>query len=116
MTAAAELERYGVRVNAIAPVAATRLTAWAGDQPAMAPELVAPLVVWLCAPVSAGVTGRVFEVGAGAVNLLDGWRRAVAIRHDAGTSPAELGEMVSEALPRLDEPVPATVPVSQAAP
>ena len=32
MTAAAELERYGVRVNAIAPVAATRLTAWAGDQ------------------------------------------------------------------------------------
>jgi NAD(P)-dependent dehydrogenase (short-subunit alcohol dehydrogenase family) len=114
LTAAAELARYGVRVNAIAPAAATRLTAWAGDQPAMAPELVAPLVVWLCAPTSAGVTGRVFEVGAGEVNLLEGWRRVVAIPHDAGTSPARLGQMVSEALPRLSEPVPAVVPVSQA--
>jgi NAD(P)-dependent dehydrogenase (short-subunit alcohol dehydrogenase family) len=116
LTAAAELARYGVRVNAIAPAAATRLTAWAGEQPAMAPELVAPLVVWLCSPAAAGVTGRVFEVGAGVINLLEGWRRAVAIRHDAGTAPAQLGEMVSEALPRLSEPVPAMVPEPQAVP
>ena len=114
LTAAAELARYGVRVNAIAPAAATRLTAWAGDQPGMAPELVAPLVVWLCAPASAGVTGRVFEVGAGVVTLVEGWRRAVAIPHDASTALARLGQMVSEALPRLSEPVPASIPVAEA--
>jgi NAD(P)-dependent dehydrogenase (short-subunit alcohol dehydrogenase family) len=110
MTAAAELGRYGVRVNAIAPVAATRLTAWAGDQPGAAPELVAPLVVWLCDPASAGVTGRVFEVGTGVVTLLEGWRRAAAIPHDAAMSPAHVGERVTEALEALSEPVPATVP------
>ncbi len=47
--------------------------------------------------------------------VAEGWRRVVAIPHDAGTSPARLGGMVSEALPRLSEPVPAMVPEHQAA-
>jgi NAD(P)-dependent dehydrogenase (short-subunit alcohol dehydrogenase family) len=111
LTAAAELGRYGVRVNAIAPAAATRLTAWAGDQPGTEPELVSPLVVWLCAPASAAVTARVFEVGGGEVRLLDGWRRATKIEHAADTSPAHLGELVSRELAQLSEPVPAMVPV-----
>jgi NAD(P)-dependent dehydrogenase (short-subunit alcohol dehydrogenase family) len=110
LTAAAELERYGVRVNAVAPSAATRLTAWAGDQMAMTPELVAPLVVWLCGPASASVTGRVFEVGGGVVHVLEGWRRAVTIPHDEHTPPDVLGEDVAKALAGVAEPEPPIVP------
>jgi NAD(P)-dependent dehydrogenase (short-subunit alcohol dehydrogenase family) len=111
LTAAAELSRYGVTVNAIAPMAATRLTAWAGgdDDPSMAPELVSPLVVWLASDRSRGVTGRVFEVGGGLVHVLDGWQRAETIvqEHDG---PTILGERVRDALARLPAPVPVTVP------
>ncbi|HKA03008.1 MAG TPA: SDR family NAD(P)-dependent oxidoreductase, partial [Acidimicrobiales bacterium] len=107
LTAAAELERYGVRVNAIAPEAATRLTAWAGEQPEMAPALISPLVVWLCGPASAGVTGRVFEVGGGVVHVLEGWRRAVSVDHDAETPPRILGERVAFALGAVAPPTPA---------
>ena len=108
LTMAAELERYGVTVNAIAPAAATRLTAWAGDSPSLAPELVSPLVVWLCSEASSGVTGHVFEVGGGQVIVLSGWQRAQVIAQD--DSLTVLGERVREGLAQLPEPVPVTVP------
>jgi NAD(P)-dependent dehydrogenase (short-subunit alcohol dehydrogenase family) len=117
LTAAAELERYGVTVNAIAPMAATRLTAWASpahgdhrDDPALAPELVSPLVVWLAGASSAGVTGRVFEVGGGVVHVLDGWQRAETL--DQGDDVDDLGARVRAALDRLPPPVPVTVPTT----
>ena len=110
LTAAAELERYGVRVNAIAPEASTRLTAWAGDQPALAPELVSPVVVWLCSPSSDGVTGRVFEVGGGVVHVVEGWRRAVSLTHRGETAPDALGEQVRKALAEVAAPPSAISP------
>ena len=63
LVAAAEMGRYGVQVNAIAPAARTRMTerdlrrtmaAPAGGFDAMAPENVSPLVVWLGSAASAG--------------------------------------------------------------
>ncbi len=81
--AAAELDRYGVTVNAIAPVARTQMTeSWAGEsagepvQDPLAPEHVAPVVAWLAGLDSRDVTGRVFEVGNGTVAVVDGWRPA----------------------------------------
>ncbi len=71
---AAELARYGVTANAIAPAARTRMTEAAFAEmmrrpesgfDAMAPENVAPLVAWLASAESDGVTGRVFEVSGG---------------------------------------------------
>ncbi|RSN94411.1 short-chain dehydrogenase, partial [Streptomyces sp. WAC 05379] len=62
LVAAAELARYGVQVNAIAPAARTRMTertfadtmtAPGSGFDAMAPENVSPLVVWLGAEQSA---------------------------------------------------------------
>jgi NAD(P)-dependent dehydrogenase (short-subunit alcohol dehydrogenase family) len=81
--AAAEMARYGVTANAIAPSARTRMTEVAMPDmmrapesgfDAMAPENVAPLVVWLGSAESKDVTGRVFEVEGGSVSVADGWQ------------------------------------------
>jgi NAD(P)-dependent dehydrogenase (short-subunit alcohol dehydrogenase family) len=80
---ARELERYGVRVNAIAPVARTRLTeAVAGDymEPKQgdfdrfAPENVAAVACWLASPLARAISGQVVKVQGGVVQLLEGWR------------------------------------------
>jgi NAD(P)-dependent dehydrogenase (short-subunit alcohol dehydrogenase family) len=80
---ARELERIGVRVNAIGPVARTRLTeqvaagfmdAKEGEFDRFAPENVSAVVCWLASDLSAGVTGQVLKVIGGQVQLLRGWR------------------------------------------
>jgi NAD(P)-dependent dehydrogenase (short-subunit alcohol dehydrogenase family) len=80
---ARELERYGVRVNAIAPVARTRLTEEMagdymtpkeGDFDRFAPENVAAVAAWLASPRSAPLSGQVVKVQGGIVQLLQGWR------------------------------------------
>jgi NAD(P)-dependent dehydrogenase (short-subunit alcohol dehydrogenase family) len=80
---ARELERVGVRVNAIAPVARTRLTeAVAGDHMTpkegdfdrFAPENVAAAACWLASDLAAGVSGQVVKVQGGVVQVLEGWR------------------------------------------
>ncbi|WP_334143026.1 SDR family oxidoreductase [Rhabdothermincola sp.] len=80
---ARELERYGVRVNAIAPVARTRLTEAVageymtvqdGDFDRFAPENVAAVACWLASPLARGISGQVVKVQGGVVQLLEGWR------------------------------------------
>jgi methylmalonyl-CoA mutase cobalamin-binding domain/chain len=75
-----ELGRYGATVNAVAPVARTRLTRWLGepsgspvDDP-LAAEHVAPVIAWLLGPTARDVTGRVLEVGNGQVSAPLGWQ------------------------------------------
>jgi NAD(P)-dependent dehydrogenase (short-subunit alcohol dehydrogenase family) len=115
LVAAVELGRYGVTVNAIAPVARTRMTestfaemmATGGDEfDAMAPENVSPLVVWLGSAQSAPVTGQVFEVGGGKVALAQGWRHGVPIDKGARWQPSELGPVVEELLAKATPPEP----------
>jgi NAD(P)-dependent dehydrogenase (short-subunit alcohol dehydrogenase family) len=80
---ARELERIGVRVNCIAPVARTRLTeALAGDAlkaeeggfDRFAPENPAAAAVWLASDDSAGINGQVVKVQGGVLQLVQGWR------------------------------------------
>ena len=114
---AAELGRYGITVNALAPAARTRMTEQvfastmaAPDDPdafdPMAPENVAPLVVWLGSPDSAGVTGRVFEVEAGKVSVADGWHHGRVIDKGARWEPTEVGNAVLELLAEAPTPTP----------
>ncbi|MHB8190983.1 MAG: SDR family oxidoreductase [Ferrimicrobium sp.] len=78
---AMELGRYGVTVNAVAPVALTRMTENLGmvspdDEAAkasLAPENISPLVVWLGSTQSAPITGRVFDIAGGHVDVAEGW-------------------------------------------
>ena len=89
---ARELERIGVRVNAIAPVARTRLTEAVagdfmnpkdGDFDRFAPENSAAMAIWLASPDAVGITGQVFAVGGGKAQLLQGWRPATEVIADA---------------------------------
>jgi NAD(P)-dependent dehydrogenase (short-subunit alcohol dehydrogenase family) len=80
--AAQELSRYGVRVNAIAPAALTRLTAGLAGadrqvepDPAegpMAPGNVSPFVAYLSTK-HCPINGRVFFVMGGQVHLFQPW-------------------------------------------
>ena len=86
MVAALELQRYGVRVNAIAPLARTRLTeatpgmgdaVAAPDDPskfdAWDPANISPLVAYLLT-ADCPVTGGVFHVGGNEIGLMEGWK------------------------------------------
>jgi len=115
LVAAAELARYGVTVNAIAPAARTRMTEAAfaeamavpdGGFDAMAPENVSPLVVWLGSADSAEVTGRVFEVDGGRIVVADGWRPGPSVDQGRRWSPGELGAVVPELLAKATPPEP----------
>jgi len=104
--AAMELGRYGVTVNAIAPVARTRMTenlGGASSQPVdpasfdrMAPENISPLVVWLGSPESKDVTGRVFQVAGGMIRVAEGWHGGPVANQDDRWDPAELGKIVPD--------------------
>jgi NAD(P)-dependent dehydrogenase (short-subunit alcohol dehydrogenase family) len=88
---ARELERIGVRVNAICPVARTRLTeAVAGDHMAatpgefdkFAPENPAAAACWLASDLAAGVSGQLVKVQGGVLQLLEGWRPVTEVGAD----------------------------------
>jgi NAD(P)-dependent dehydrogenase (short-subunit alcohol dehydrogenase family) len=104
---AAELGRYGITANAIAPSARTRMTetvfAEMMKRPedgfdAMAPENVSPLVVWLGSAESREVSGQVFEISGGSLSLADGWREGPKIDRGARWDPSEVGAGVRELL------------------
>lgn len=113
LVAAAELRRYGVQVNAIAPAARTRMTeqtfaetmaAPGSGFDAMAPENVSPLVVWLGSAASAGVTGRVFETEGGRITVMEGWRPGPSADKEARWSPAEAGDTALKLLAEAEAP------------
>lgn len=104
---AAELGRYGITANALAPSARTRMTEQAfADKmatqdatfDAMDPANVAPTVVWLGSGESADVTGCVFELEGGKIMLEDGWREGPFVDRGARWNPAEVGEAVERLL------------------
>lgn len=105
---AAELARYGITANALAPAARTAMTEGAmpdvvrkpqdGSFDAWAPENVAPLVVWLGSERSGHVSGQVFESQGGRISLGDGWRTGVTRDKGALWSVEEVGAAVDAIL------------------
>jgi NAD(P)-dependent dehydrogenase (short-subunit alcohol dehydrogenase family) len=95
LVAAAELPRIGVRANAIAPVARTRLTenvpgpigamfAKPEDPDAfdpMAPENISPLVAYL-AMEGCPINGKLFSVQGGQIAECEGWQVKEGVSSD----------------------------------
>jgi NAD(P)-dependent dehydrogenase (short-subunit alcohol dehydrogenase family) len=101
--AALELARYGVTVNAVAPVALTRMTEGLAGAPetddereARSPHWIAPIVTWLASNESKGVTGRVFEASGKQLAVAEGWHQGP--RHEPVDDPTQLGPVVAELL------------------
>lgn len=103
---AAELARYGITANALAPNARTRMTATGGfdmnakpdEFDVFAPENTAPLVAWLASIDSQGVTGQVFELKGGKIFLSEGWTDSPAEDKGARWTASELGPVVRRLL------------------
>jgi NAD(P)-dependent dehydrogenase (short-subunit alcohol dehydrogenase family) len=104
---AAELRRYGITANAIAPAARTRMTELVlADQmkkpesgfDAPDPDNVAPLVVWLGSRESSNVSGHVFDIGGGRITLTDGWNDGPTVDKGARWEPHEIGPVVARLL------------------
>jgi len=103
----AELSRYGVRVNAIAPAAATRLTNAVnpnreepppGQWSPMEPGNVSPFVAYL-ATADCPINGRVFYVVGGQIHLFQPFAIVDHIEKDGRWTVEEL----QQAAPRLQD-------------
>jgi len=107
LIAAQELQRYGVTVNAIAPNARTRMTEAAfGEIPAPEdgfdpadPANNSPIVVALCADEAQDITGQVFFIYGGVVNMLSGWEAGELFASDERWDPDALLQELRDRLP-----------------
>jgi NAD(P)-dependent dehydrogenase (short-subunit alcohol dehydrogenase family) len=104
---AAELARYGITANALAPAARTRMTEGAFAEKmakvesgfdVQDPDNIAPTVVWLGSARSRDVTGCVFELEGGRISLEDGWDLGPTIEKQERWNPADLGPVVTDLL------------------
>ena len=113
---AAELGRYGVTANALAPQARTGMTEVVfadmmkvptdGSFDRYHPDNVAPLVVWLASEASGGVTGRCFEIFGGKLSIADGWRSSRIYDKGARFAAEEIGERIAELIEAAPPPEP----------
>jgi NAD(P)-dependent dehydrogenase (short-subunit alcohol dehydrogenase family) len=110
---AAELGRYGITANALAPSARTRMTEQAFAEKmataeqafdTMEPANIAPTVVWLGSSASAHVTGCVFELEGGKIMLEQGWREGPFVDQQARWDPAQVGAAVDSLLAQRTRP------------
>jgi NAD(P)-dependent dehydrogenase (short-subunit alcohol dehydrogenase family) len=110
--ASAELARYGVTVNAIAPAALTRMTENLGGsfepteevKAQMDPQWVANVVTWLASPESKDWTGRVIETSGNRTAVAHGWTRGPNSKTPADT-PAGVRDVLVPLLEAADPPV-----------
>ena len=104
---AMEVAHYGVTVNAIAPGALTRMTASLGfgrreaerkpdEFNAGDADNIAPLVVWLGSTESRDITGRVFNVMGGHIDVAEGWRHGPGVDQNARWDPNNLGKVIPD--------------------
>ncbi len=108
MVMARELERYNSTCNAVAPMARTRMTMSTesttamfakpeGDQfDAMAKENISPLVVYLGSDQSQDITGHIFSVRGGKLELFQAWQIANSMDIGKRWTAEEIGEKIRE--------------------
>ncbi|GAA3683912.1 SDR family oxidoreductase [Nocardioides ginsengisoli] len=107
LVAAQEMGRYGVTVNAIAPVAKTRMTEGAFDTSAMAlPEDNSPIVAWLASEEAGDVTGRVIEIDGSVITVENGWSHGPSRDAGARWEAEKVGSALRDILAEAPTPEP----------
>ena len=115
IVSAAELDRYGIKINGIAPSARSRMTQDAFAEmmkkpdsgfDAMDPANVSPVVVWLGSS-ACEISGRMFETSGGELSVADGWQHGQVFNKGARYEAAEVGAVIADLL----REAPATTPV-----
>ncbi|MDX2381345.1 MAG: SDR family oxidoreductase [Acidimicrobiia bacterium] len=108
-SAAVGLERYGVRANAIAPVARTRMSANVPMQLAEngEPEDISPMAVYLLSDRASHVTGQVYSVVGNKIAVWSQPKEVRSMYNDARWTPEIIDERLmatvkTERLPFLD--------------
>jgi len=116
---ARELDRFGVRVNAIAPLAATRLLGTAvapqepkpGERDPWAPAEISPLVAWLASDLAKEVNGQVFTVSGERIQRIRGFHPITEVSAgDASWSVERIEGLRSSLLGGLDPGIPPFLP------
>jgi NAD(P)-dependent dehydrogenase (short-subunit alcohol dehydrogenase family) len=114
IVAAAELRRYEIFANTIAPSARSRMTEDAFAEmmkkpdsgfDKMDPANISPLVVWLGSS-ECSVTGRAFEIAGGELSISDGWKHGVVFDKGSKYDPAEIGAVVADLIRQAPDPAP----------
>jgi NAD(P)-dependent dehydrogenase (short-subunit alcohol dehydrogenase family) len=104
---AAEIGRYGVRVNCIVPMARTRLTTETpgavgeimsqkppeGELDIYDPANTAAVIAYLASDEAKDISGRVFHTQGGRIDLMSGWRSVKTIRKEK--TSWEVSELVN---------------------
>lgn len=107
LVAAQEMGRYGVTVNAIAPVAKTRMTEGAFDTSQMAlPEDNSPVVAWLASEEAGDVTGRMIEIDGSVITLENGWSHGESRDAGARWSATDVGPALRDMIAAAPDPEP----------
>jgi len=101
---ALEGQKFGIRVNAIAPVALTRMTE---DLPfaqneafkdRMHPRHIAPLIVYLASDLAKDVTKKIFFVGGGQISEMRMVRTEGSTKKDGVWTPDEIAAQIGTIL------------------
>ena len=106
---AIDMERFGVRSNAIAPFAWSRITDTIPASDAaqadrieklkrMAPSKIAPLAVYLASDAARGVTGQIFGCRRNEIYLFSQPRPVRAVHRSEGWTPETIAEHAMPAL------------------
>ena len=108
---ARELDRFGVRVNCIAPVALTRLTEdmMGGDESRaekLAPTNIAAGVAWLASDLSDGVNGQVLKIQGGMAQIVQGWRPISQVESDKAWTIESIDEQRDALFANSDSGIP----------
>lgn len=102
----AELARYGITANSIAPQGRTGMTEDVFAEMMKVPEdgsfdrfdpaNVAPLVVYLVSEGSSHVNGHCFESFGGKLSIAEGWKTGPVKDKGARYEPSEIGDIIAD--------------------
>jgi len=104
LTWSLEMEKYGVTVNAIAPTARTRMTemtfgdieAEEGEFDFASPENIAPLVAYLASDDAQEITGKIFGVQGGDIDIYESWQVKKSISKEGRYSVEDLKDKIKD--------------------